>query len=778
MPEPLGTFAQMQTNALTPPDGMEMGAGPMAAPDPYANTAALLQLYEKLKKESFNYRWVWEREWMRDIYYVTNRQWIYYHPTRREWVDKRLAKNIPRPVTNKLAEITQALRASFGSIDLGIVARPIGHNPESVATAEITDKVAPLLHDEHKMPLVMREADFWLIVTGNACLQISWDNDVRFNRIFIDHEQCLTCGAVYPPDQIVQSGQMCPDCGGMQFGKATDPITGQPAGEWRSFGRGKTNALSPFEYAFPPSCTRFDEVPYIFRLRWRDKNYYEANYPDLVSKIVWETTPNDRSLQIYKGLALSNDIGTSNQMHSLGTGASANQEGVTEYELWCKPSKEYPGGLVMRVIGDKGPLVLQDPEQGLPGPMPYKDMQGMPLWPFSHAQFEHVGGRLYGRSALSPLIQKQDQLNQLDSLIQMIVQRVANPVWIVPEGAGLDHFTGDPGLVMKWNPLVGGGTAKPERIAGENVPQTLFQLRASYLQDIEELSGAYDILKGQRPSGVEAFSALQLLVERSQARFASAFSSRGEMYRQWFAVALELERAFGPEQRVMSIVSPNKGYTFQQFSKADLSGNVQIHIEDGTNTPKTSLGKRAAIEHANQLQILDPQDPEQRYSILTYLGLADLVPSLDMHVQSALQMQDAFERWAEAPMGPPPLVVKPWHNPMIHYGERIKWLNTDEMKELLLSNPMLETIIIQHLMELQMLIAPPAVGPDGQPIEGPGAPGGAPMGATAPAAPPSGRGGGRAMQNSNRNAGSPTISETPNAPSKPSNNSSGNNARK
>lgn len=766
----------MMTNSLSA-TGAEPGAAPSLgmpqAPDPYTDQVALLALFEKLKKESFEQRWLWERDWLRDIFYTAGRQWIYYHPTRREWIDKRLAKNVPRPVTNKIAEIVQALRASFGAIDLGIVARPIGHNQEAVATAEIVDRMAPLIHDEHQMPMVMRESDFWLIVTGSSVLHASWDTDKRFNRVFIKHEQCVACQSVFSPKQIVDAGNVCPACGNPQFTPAKNP-DGSPAGSWAAYGKGKTSALSPFEWAAPVNITRFDELPYLIRLRWRDRSYYEANHPELIGKLVWETSPSDRSLQIYKSLATANDIGNQSTLSSISTGQGHNVEGITEYELWLKPTPTYPDGLVMRVAGDRGPILIQSQEEAIPGPFPLKTKEGLPIFPFAFSAFEHLGGRLYGRSALAPLIQKQDQLNQIDSLTQMIVQRVANPVWIVPEGAGIDSFTGDPGLVLKWNPLATGGTnAKPERIAGENIPMTLFQLRAQYLKDLEELSGTFDILKGQRPAGVEAFSALQLLVERSQARFASAFASRGEMYRYWFSVALEMERQFGPDHRIKAIVSPNKGYTFQQFENAELQGNVEIHIEDGTNTPKTSLGKRAAIEHANQLGILQPDDPEQKYTILSYLGLSDLVPSLDMHVQTALQMQDAFERWCVEPVGPMPLVVKPWHNPTVHYGERIKWLNTDEMKELLGQVPQIEPVIMLHLQELQtLMMPPPMIGPDGEPIpQGPPGPGGAPApggGAPPPGGgggkkPPS-RGGGRAMQNSNTNAGSPTISETPNAP--------------
>lgn len=738
-----------QTNALTPP--IEGLPAPAEEQNPY-DEARLLDLFEKLKKESFEYRWVWEREWLRDLYYVANRQWITYNASRREWTDKRLQKWIPRPVTNKMAEITQSIRSNFLAVDLSVVARPIGHDTQSMAAAEISDQMAPLIHEEHAMSQVLKEADFWLITTGNACLQVSWDKDARFNRVFVPNEQCLLCKSIMPPKAVVDAGQHCPQCGGMQLQKApVDPATGKPSGQWVSFGKGRTTALSPFEYAFPANITRFDELPYLIRLRWRDKHWFESNLPDLVPRITWEKSPADRSLQIFKSLALSNDVGTGSQFMNLGSGGSHSVEGVTEYELWLRPTPDFSNGLVMRVIGDKSPILLQVPAEGIPGPLPYTDIEGTALFPFMHAQYEHMGGRLYGRSALTPLIQKQDQLNQLDSLIQLIIQRMANPVWIVPEGAGIEHFTGEPGLVMKWNPLSAGGNGqgKPERIAGQEVPASLYNLREQILKDMEDLSGAFDIIKGQKPAGVEAFSALQLLVERSQSRFTAAFQARGEMYRAWFAVALELERQFGPQQRTWSVIGPNKGYTFRHFENAQLQGQVAIQVEDGSSMPKTALGKRAAIEQANNLRLLDPTDPDQKYALLQQFGLSDLVPSLNIHVQAALQLQDTFERWVEQPMGPSPLIVKPWFDPQIHYQERIKWLNSDKMREMIATHPAIEPIILQNLQQLQMMIAPPVqIDPKtGQPIQpDQPQPGGAP-------------GGGQAMANSNKNSGSPVSGQ-------------------
>ena len=729
-----GLGLPMATGAVPP---MPMGQAPMIMTPQY-DERYLLDRFDKKKREAMEYRWIWEREWLRDLYYVANRQWITFHPTRREWVDKRLPKWVPKPVTNKMAETVQAIRTTLGSINLSVVVRPVAHDSKSIATAEIADKMSPLIHEEHMMNQVMREADFWLITTGNSCLQTSWDKDVRFNKTFIPHEQCMGCGAVSSPKAIVDAGQKCPTCGSPQFQPAKDQ-SGQPVGEFISFGKGKTSALSPFEYAFAPNITRFDEIPYIIRLRFREKDYYEANHPDLVPKIIWEKSPSDRSLQLFKSLALANDIGTGSQMGYLGASGSQTVEGVTEYEIWERPTPEFPGGFVMRVAGDKNPILVPSPEEGLPGPIPYKDIEGNPLFPFAHAQYEHMGGRLYGRSAIAPVIHKQDQLNQLDSLVQLCIQRTSNPVWVIPENAGIENITGEPGLVIKWNVLAANGQGKPERVQGEEIPQSLFAFREQILKDMEELTGTYDVIKGQKPTGVEAFSALQLLVERSQSRFTSVFQARGEMYRKWFNLALELERQYGPEQRVWTVVGPNKGYTFQHFENSQLQSAVTFQIEDGSNMPKTALGKRAAVEQANQLGLIDPADPGQRHALMAMFGLTDLIPSLDIHVQSALQIQDAFERWIENPVGPPPLTLKPWHDPQIHWNERVKWLNGDKMREILLKTPELEPVIALHLQELQMAMAPPVDPETGEPIEPDGAPG---------------QGGGMAATNSNKNSAS------------------------
>ncbi len=727
---------------------------PAPPEDPYAmlDPKMLLKRFDAAKKDGQELRWVFERQWWRNLMYVLGRQWIYWDMKRNQWRDKRLKKWIPKPVTNKMKECVQSIRAMFCSIKLGAIARPVGSDPRNIITANVADDLEPLIHEQHEMDRKYRDGDFWLISTGNVFYHLWWSTDPKHGTTPITHDQCLGCGETVDPATMPeeQPGFMCPSCGGMD----SEPIeVGQAP-----IGLGQTDVLSPFEVLVPSSATEFDEARRVIRIRWRTKEYMEDMYPELAKTLTWERQPADRSLHLYKSLATQNDL-TNTPFMSGGAGGSES-EGVTEYEYWEQPSKTYNKGLFFRIIGESAPQILEDPEMGSPGPLPYESKDGKSLWPWIHAGYEPFGGRLWATGALDPLIQKQDMLNQMDSRIQLIVDRMSNPIWLEPKGAEVERFTGEPGLIARYSMIGTNGAGKPERIDGVGPHASLFQIREQYLKDIEELSGTYDVIKGAKPAGVEAFSALQLLVERSQSRFTTAFNERGEAYRKWYGLALELERTYGPTERTRAVMGPNRTWAIQQFENADLSGQVSIAIEDGSNVPKTSLGKRAAIEQANQLMMLNPQDPDQQYAILTQFGLSELIPGMDSAIKSALREQDMFEQWITAGMqGEPPLSIRMWDNGLdgqgiaIRINELRKWANEDRMQEFL-QDPAVGPLVEQYLTQYyQLLLQTFQMGPGGMVPPGPGGPGGGQPGAAAGDPNAQGQGAGMAMANSNQESG-------------------------
>lgn len=747
--------------------------------------AQLLEMWTRWKRECFDQRWVFERQWMRNIWYILNRQWIYFDGRKGQWQDKRMAKWIPRPVTNILKDAVQAVRANFAAINYGTNARPLGEDNANVITAGVADDYAPILHEDHRMDAVMNEFDFWLLVLGNACLHSSVVYDRKNGVVNVQYETCTACGVESASDQIAEAGQKCPACGATAFTPAMNP-DGSPKIEQRPLPKGVTMALSPLEIAFPLMYENFEQVPIVVRMRWRDKSYYEQT-PDLqtyAKTLNFSKTPQERTMQLFKTLPFQNDLGVSSPFGT-GGGSNGESEGIVEYDVWVKPNEDFPDGQVIRFAGDSDPIVIHTKQEALPGPLPYTDARGTPIFPFHWARYESVGGRALGSSLIDPAIQKQDQLNQLDSHMLMIIGRVANPVWLEPKGAEVEKFTGEPGLVVKWNPLVGGGNAKPERIPGEGINASVFQYREMIKAEAEELLGTNDLLKGQKPAGVEAFASLNMLVERSQAKHGSAYKERGTAYKGWFRDALEIERAFGPDERVKAVLAPTKEWAFDTFKKADLGGSIDIIIEDGTLSPKTSLGERAAIEHLRQLGLLNPSDPDQVMAIYQKFGQARLLPGLDAQVQEAWMNMDRFVKFlngdpvvkqqvaqstaiaqqqaqatGQPPMNVGPLQYKRWYNPQIHRQELVKWCLSDTGRDTFQKFQGSEMYVDAYLSQIDLALAQAQQGiidsagvPQQVPM-GPGSmrpgPGGSPQAQGGQQPQPGGAG--AAMANSNRNA--------------------------
>jgi hypothetical protein len=754
IPDLNSLFATGEAGRATQPDVAHQG---MAAADGTYDDQELLELWQKIRKECIDTRLVFERQWHRNVLYTLGRQWIEYHSNAGGWKDKRLAQWMPRPVTNKCKETVQAIRSIFTAVHLGVMVRPNGQDPKNVAAAGTADDLAPLIHENHHMDDVMMEFDFWLLVCGNAFLHTFVDYDVKYGTVSDPSLQCADCGNVAKTTEIVDASNACPQCQGTNLTQAKDEEGNDITNE-RPKGQPVTIPLSPLEIAFSNSYQRFRDLPYVVRLRWRTKAYYEGHpqLRDLVTEISWEKGSGDLPLQLFRSLSQHNDLGLAPQ-YLMGSELSGSdrEDGITEYEINYKPCDAYPDGLVFRVVGDKegGKILHLEDSEAIPGPLPYKDAQGNPLFTFAHAAYEHVGGRVLGSGVIDLIVQKQDQLNQLDSMMLLCLNRMANPVWIIPKGAGIGKLNGMPGLVVEWDSLTLGGTGKPERAAGIDLAAGFFTLREQYLSDIEELSGTFDIMKGAKPTGVEAFSALQLLDERSKGRFTPVFQSRGNAYSEWFKCAIELEREFGPDQRTVAVQSSARGWTFQNFKRANLQGDISVVVESGSTTPKTSLGMRAALDHAVQMKFINPQDPDQCYEGLKLMGLQKMIPAMDIDVQSALQKQDAFEKFAadkqaqaqafaqtqqamaewqqqvaqqteqrlkavrtlpptaplppqQPPPEPPsllqftPLVWRPWYNPVIHHREFLKWANSDNIRALLLKQPQMAQMLTLHLQEI------------------------------------------------------------------------------
>ncbi len=751
-PEPAGLMQSVRERVF--------GAAPGKQPGPYDLTdEQYLEVLQKVRAACEPGREVFVRNWERNLLYFNDRQWIWSNPgANNQWQDKRLAKWMPKPVTNFIQTDAESIRADLASIQFGITARPIGQSPKNITAADTASQLASVLYKEHNMSDVMTDADLWAILLGNAYLHPHWDKDDRTHQQDVEMWQCQVCQAKNDSAAIVDAGNSCPDC----HSKAL-VSTGN---EMRPIGRGRTLAVSPLELLMPTYVSSFGHVNQLDYLTWRPREDIEDEYgSDIAKKVSWDRGPSQRSLQLYKQLGtMSNyDSNRGAGAWSSGAGSLGDTEGTTEQHVWIKPCKKFPEGLYMRYLGESSPVVARISDEAS---IPFRRKKdNSPLWPWLNYAYAPSPGRLYARSMVDAVIQKQDQLNQGDSMVQLSMQRMANPVWLEPKGAEVERLTGEPGLTVRYQ-QVGSQGAKPERVAGLNPPTAFFELRKQYRDDMQDLTGSRDVLAGGAPPGVESFSGLQLLVDRSKSRFSTLYKMRANAQAAWYMQALEIERTHGPAERVIETLGPNNAWTFQTFMQMDLDGDINILVEDGAMAPKTALGRRAAIEHGNQLGLFNPQDTEQRYQLAREVGVTSLFPSLDSDISACLREQDAFEEWVRAGMqgGPDqsPLIRMPWHDDKVHLGENRKWMNGDGITALLrelqpeqqgLLVKMLADHLAQHQAVLNATMQQQAAMEGGAPAPGPGG-GPSASGPTPAGAPPSGGSGGGAPRPGSPRSGS------------------------
>jgi len=698
---------------------------PPRATSPYEDDDKIRDFIEEFEHEANAGRTQHEDTWTANLYYRSGRQWI-TKDARGGWRDKRLAKWVPKPVTNKVNEVYEAINSVFATVDLSQFASGTGTREIDMVTAELVNLLEEPIKREHDARRMWMRSNFWQINTGNVILHPWWDPDARHGVILIAHERCSMCQGVFAPSAIVEAGQKCPNCGSMMFEPALGP-DGQPIQSKLAQGKGCTDILSPFEFFVPDAYTSMDDAPGCIRKRWRTSWYYRRTFGEKwVEKqgFGFEKSPSDASIQTLRRLATMSDTNSGNFIES-GEGSGGLTDGTVESEIWFKPCDPYENGLFIRYVGSQGSIKILGEGGQEERDLPYTTLQGDALWPFVHLPYERVEGRFWGSSPIELVRQKNDQINQLDSLMQLMALRMSNPVWIEPKGADTKRKTGEPGLVLQYNPIAGAGyNPKPERIEGSQIPSSLVNFRIQLLNDIESLTGTYDVIKGSKPTGVEAFSALQLLVERSQSRFTPVLMERGDAYARLFALWIELERVYGPMERFESVAGPNGERALQLFRAADLAGTVSIQIEDGSQVPKTNLGQRAAIEQLTKLGVINPQAPDTGYQILNTFGQAKLMPSLDVHVRRARVEQTEWEAWAlqvqfmpavdpmtgqpmtqpdpmtgqAMPVPPQPSIPMPGTpqvetSDQVHVEEHIKWANGDRIQKLVTQRPELRAAL-------------------------------------------------------------------------------------
>ena len=675
----------------------------------------IMSFVEDVREMAPSFRIDMERAAMANILFWLGLHWIKFDSTYRVYRPVILKKRIPRMVTNMFASIIAGTASRLGAQKPALSINPGSWDADDMASAEVGDKVRQIIEKEAHIRDMKPLAALWVLLTGNLFLVSNYDLSSRSGKDFIPYDKCLECQQVSSPVDIEEREGLCPNCGSEeatrqglepQFQMAVQP-DGKPIGVEQPKGRHYTELKTLFETYYEYEVPMIEDSPYFIvselqSIQWVKETYGKAT----ADKVESDQAERDYGEYYLRSLAYT----SSGSSRYISGSAQVGDPRVRVTRLWMQPGDTYPEGLYSVILGKSEVAEKMD--------LPYHRKDGTSFVPINHIKFDHVTGRVLGKTRADDIRPKQEQRNRIETILELHSRRMANSYWLLPDGMGVSRISGEEGHFLRYNALA--GVPPPTRVPGDNPPPYLVAWLPQIDMEMADLFGSKEILRGEVPEGVSAYSAIALIDERARQQQSSLMENWTLGWMKWTRDNLDIFREYATKPRMLSL-----GYSaweIGKFSNADMKSGLDIDVEPGENRPTTAIARRAALEQAATSGAFTMTDPMQQYRYLEALGIPELMEDFKMDLREAERENDMF--LAGQPV-PPPF---PWHKHPLHMVRHSRFTNSDMFREM---DPKLQGAVFEHmmlhnefLMQQQMQLGPGQNVPAG----GPGAQGNKPQG--------------------------------------------------
>lgn len=560
--------------------------------------------------------WHWERNQLM----LDGKQWLVYDAESSSgamWSRLRLSKHneyIPRPVTNYMFDIFQTLKSYM------IKDRP--RSKVSPNTQEYRDKNAA------KLATLILEVN-WARLKEDLNYEVAAANLIQYGTVFKkSYWDTASMNLIKVPKMV--KVPITDPLTGMVLGESeqqeVDPITHEPVFEELPLGDVNTAVIDPYRICLDPLAMHLHEAKWIMETSIQTLDWIKTTYmkeaPGYTGNAVKVKEDKHLNGSMRRWFKLKTSSGVKDNALPGGAGSSASDTMVENSaivkEYYERPSAEYPRGRLIVVAGDQ--CVYS-------GPSPYSGPEMGDWHPYSECRWEIVAGRFWGKSPLDDAAELQKRLNSIDSAIVLTRKTMAVPQKLIPTGSGIapGSWTGRPGQEVHFRP--DGTGAMPQTIPPAGVDPSVFQERQQVVSDMREISGAIDILRGDRPPGVNAASALNLLYEVGTGKLYPILGRwklfvESDQKKQLRIIANKYKEQRPDFIRMLharnSEISESE---INRFIGSDLYDNCNVVVEAGSNIPKLQAAKQALVMQLAQMGALNLQNPENQAQFQSDMGI-------------------------------------------------------------------------------------------------------------------------------------------------------------
>lgn len=635
--------------------------------------------------------------WERNHLMLDGKQWIVYDGDRETggiWTRMRVSKQneyIPRPTTNYLFDVYQTLKAYL----LKNKPRSSVYPNTQTYRDKNAAKIASLILEANWARL--RESSNYeyaaacALTYGTVFKKSYWDTSslsiAHVPRMVVQPKMDPTTGQVIGQEEVVDLDEQ-----------------GHPIYDDLPLGDVSSAVIEPYRIALDPLATDLHNLRWIMEYSIQPIDLVKENFAKQLPGYTMKTDELEPETTLSgvmrRFFALKNSSGIKSlwgsAAQSMATSDTMIEDAVVLKEYYERPSQKYPRGRLICVANGK---TLYS------GDSPYSGPEQSDWHPYSEFRWEILPGRFWGKGPIDDVTEIQKQINAIDSVITLTRKTMAIPQKLIPTSAGIEPggWTGRPGAEVKYRDTGGQG---PSIVQAHGVDAQVWQERAQKLEDLKQISGAVDILKGDRPPGVTAASALNMLYEVGTGKLYPALGRWGEFIECDQKKQLRIISKMYKEPRpdfIRMLKAKNSELSDQaldQFIGADLYDNCNVIIEAGSYIPKLQAAKKQELMEAAQVGTLALESPSNRLEFNTQMGIMGFDNDVGPDTKRAEWENDVMDNIQNDPTNKPIVLDIDKHEIHIQVHE-------DRMKEpIWISLPFeVQQLYMLHLQEHEQKIA-------------------------------------------------------------------------
>ncbi len=253
------------------------------------------------------------------------------------------------------------------------------------------------------------------------------------------------------------------------------------------------------------------------------------------------------------------------------------------WEFWHKRCKQMQKGRKITFTKDG---ILENIEH----PFNHGDL------PFERLIDQDYPGELHGVSFFRNVRGLQGVVNNLTNMVIRNQHMVAHPKWMVPAGSvRLDQLGNDITLVQYKGP-------QPPVLAQANpTPGEVFNFREKAIQEMGQLSGVFQVSRGETPPGIKAGVALQFLSEQESERYNEDILRYNEFIKRVAikTIAVASDYYDPSDERMVRVIGTNNKWMTVFFDAANLSKSYDIRVQNASALPQSKAARMQTLLDLN-----------------------------------------------------------------------------------------------------------------------------------------------------------------------------------